>query len=136
MLKIDPEQRSMPDIDPRKVCFIIERARQLMSEEEGPPSDDGGRFALSDAANAPIRNELGQFLEDLDIDEQCALVALAWIGRGDFEAEQWRDAVTLAAGRRDGATSNYLLGLPLLPDYLEEALSAFGCSCEDFRSAA
>jgi len=118
MLKIDPEQRSMPEIDPRKVCFIAEKARELASED--------------DEAFASVRNELESFLEDLDIDEQYALVALAWIGRGDFEAEQWREAITLAAERRDRTTSNYLLGMSPLPDYLEEALSAYGCSCWDF----
>ena len=30
-------------------------------------------------------------------------------------------------------TPAYLLGIPLLSDYLEEALSLFGCSCEDYE---
>jgi len=47
----------------------------------------------------------------------------------------WKRAVT-AASRRDEADPpawRDLLGLPLLPDYLEDALSAFGRSCEDFE---
>ena len=73
-----------------------------------------------------------QFIDDLDVDEQNALVALVWIGRDDFEPEHWEAAVALAAERREQPTSDYLLGMPLLPDYLEEALSSYGRSCRDF----
>jgi hypothetical protein len=138
MLKVDPQQLSMPDINPEKVCFIVEKARELFSEDIGVdadasnPSDDGERQALTDAADAPIRSELVQFIDDLDVDEQNALVALVWIGRDDFEPEHWEAAVALAAERREQPTSDYLLGMPLLPDYLEEALSSYGRSCRDF----
>jgi hypothetical protein len=64
-----------------------------------------------------------------------------WIGRGDFDAEDWRSAVAAATERQDAVTAGreaptyrYLLRMPLLPDYLEDALSAFGRSCEDFQA--
>jgi hypothetical protein len=75
-----------------------------------------------------------QFIDALDFDEHCALVALVWIGRGDFEPDQWREAVALAAEQRERSVSGYLLGIPLLADYLEDALSSFGCSCSDYGS--
>lgn len=134
-----PEQGSRPEINPQKVCFVVEKARELLSEDEGAendasnPSDDESRYVLTDAAYAPVRKELVQFIDDLDEDEAAALVALAWIGRGDFEAADWRKAVTLAEERREGLTSKYLLGIPLLPDYLEDALSSFGVSCSDLE---
>jgi hypothetical protein len=52
-------------------------------------------------------------------------VALAWIGRGDYTGRDWREAVTTARGRRTTRTSRYLLGMPLLSDYLDEGLAAF-----------
>jgi hypothetical protein len=141
MVKIDAAERSMPEINPEKVCFIVAQARELMSEDEGEapdasnPTDDGEREMLTDAAYAPVHSELVQFIDDLDFDEQCALVALVWIGRGDFEPDQWREAVALAAEQREQSVSGALLGIPLLPDYLEEALSSFGFSCSDYGSA-
>ena len=141
MVKSDAAERSMPEINPEKVCFIAEQARELLSEDEGEapdasnPTDDGEREILTDAAYAPVHSELVQFIDDLDFDEQCALVALVWIGRGDFEPEQWREAVALAGEQREPSVSGYLLGIPLLPDYLEEALSSFGFSCSDYGSA-
>lgn len=142
MIKVQAEQRSMPDISPDKVSFVIEKSRALQSEDEGAapdasnPTDDGGVQILTSVAYAPIRYELSQFIESLDVDEQGALVALAWIGRGDFEPEHWEAAVQLAEERREGSTADYLIAIPQLPEFLEEALADFGCSSEDFGSVA
>jgi hypothetical protein len=139
MRRIDDGERAMPEINPAKVCFIIEKARELLSEDVGAepdasnPTDDGERAVLTDA-NASFRRELVEFIGDLDVDEAAALVALAWIGRGDFDPEDWQSAVSAASERSEGPTWKYLLGMPLLPNYLEDALSAFGRSCEDFEA--
>ena len=138
MRRIDTSEKPMPEINPAKVCFVIEKARELFSEDVGAspdasnPSDDGERAILTGADSA-IRRELVEFIRDLDVDEAAALVALAWIGRGDFEADDWKSAVAAAAERREGPTWKYLLGMTLLPDYLQDALSAFGRSCEDYE---
>ena len=139
MRRIDESERPMPEINPAKVCFIIEKAREFLGEDVGVepdasnPTDDEERVILTDAVNGSIRRELVEFIKNLDVDEQAALVALAWIGRGDFEATEWKDAVAQANERAFGPTWRYLLGMALLPDYLEDALSAFGRSCEDFE---
>ena len=139
MRTIDESERPMPEINPAKVCFIIEKSRELLSEDVGMapdasnPTDDGERIILTDAADS-IRRELVEFIRDLDVDEAAALVALAWIGRGDYEPGDWRSAVAAADDRREGPTWKYLIGMALLPDYLQDALSAFGRSCEDFEN--
>ncbi len=141
MRRIDKSERPMPEINPAKVCFIIEKAREYLSEDVGigpdasNPTDDEERVMLTDAAGHAIRRELVEFIRDLDVDESAALVALAWIGRGDYEPEEWRTAVAEAKERAEGPTWKYLLGLALLPDYLESALDAFGRSCEGAGSA-
>jgi Protein of unknown function (DUF3775) len=138
MRTIDESTPSMPDINPQKVCFIAAMARELLSEDEGArpdgsnATDDGERSILTDAAYPPIHSEFLQYVADLDEDETAALVALLWIGRGDFEAGDWEDAVAQARERRETPTATYLLGEPLLPDYLEDALAAFVQSCSDF----
>ena len=96
------------------------------------PTDDGEPVILTDAADS-IRGELVEFIRDLDVDEAAALVALAWIGRGDYEADDWENAVNAADERREGPTWKYLIGMALLPDYLQDALSAFGRWCEEFE---
>jgi hypothetical protein len=139
MRRIDTSERPMPEINPAKVCFVIEKSRELQSEDVGAETDassaaDDDERAVMAGANASIRRELVQFIKELDVDEAAALVAMTWIGRGDFDAEDWQGAVDAASERREGPTWKYLLGIPLLPDYLEDALSAFGRSCEGFGS--
>ncbi len=70
--------------------------------------------------------ELRELIDDLNVDEAAELVALAWIGRGDFDASEWAEAVAEARQRGNRRTAKYLLGMPMLGDYLEEGLEALG----------
>jgi hypothetical protein len=73
------------------------------------------------------------FIGALSEDEQIELVALAWLGRGDGTIEDWSDLRAQAASAHNRRTAQYLLGLPLLADHLEEGLSLFGRSCESYE---
>ncbi|MTV32815.1 DUF3775 domain-containing protein [Rhodoblastus acidophilus] len=129
----------MPEISTDKVCFVVTKSRELLAEDVGAQcdssnaTDDGFSSVLTDAGDRPARLELVAFIDALDSDERDALVALVLIGRGDFERSDWRAAVKSAGERRDGGATNYLMGTPLLPDYLEDALSAFDQSCRGFE---
>lgn len=129
----------MPDINTEKVCFVIVKARELESEDEGiqpdssNPSDDKFVSVLTEEAFSPNRRELVEFIDAMDEDEQAELVALAWVGRGDFSAEEWDAAVVQAKERHKGPTAAYLLGIPLLASYLEAGLDEFDESCDDFE---
>ena len=112
--RIDEGEKPMPDINPEKVCFIIEMARDLLSADVGVepdasnPADDSQRIVLT-GADGSMRRELVEYVRDLDADETAALLALAWIGRGDYEAEDWQRAVKAASSettrtRRPGGT--------------------------------
>jgi hypothetical protein len=61
----------------------------------------------------------------LNDDERIRLVALAWVGRGTYGLEEWREAVDTARSEHSRRTAEYLLSLPLLGDYLEDGLAAF-----------
>jgi hypothetical protein len=131
---------AMPDINTEKVCFVIVKARELESEDEGletdasNPSDDKFVSVMTDDAYAPVRAELAAYIDAMDEDEQCELVALAWIGRGEFTAEEWLTAVAEARGRRERSTSGYLLEDPLLAAHLEYGLAEFDESCEGYAA--
>ena len=56
-----------------------------------------------------------------------------WLGRGDFDAESWPDALRQARDTMSGTEADYLLGTPLLADYLAEGANALGLSLEDFE---
>jgi hypothetical protein len=121
-----------------KVCFIIAKARAF-DAKEGDADPDSGSNAIDDAMtdvledkpNDPVYRELVGFIRGLNQDEQINLVALAWLGRGTFDLSEWNEAIETAAAEHNNRTAQYLLGLPLLGDYLENGLDAFGLGCAE-----
>ena len=89
-------------------------------------SDDAMRSVLEDHADDPVVAELRGFIGALTEDEQVDLVTLAWLGRDDDTIGDWDDLRTEALRAHNRRTASYLLGMPLLPDHLEDALSQFG----------
>ena len=127
-------------ISAEKVCFIIIKAREFDVKEErnepdpgSNPTDDMDVSVLEDQPDDPVQEELTSFIDALSEDEQIDLVALAWLGRGDFTADDWPSVRADAAAAHNAATANYLLGMPLLGDFLEEGLSMAGRSCTEFE---
>jgi len=90
------------------------------------------RSVLEDRKDDPVRAELVSFIHDLNEDEQIDLVALTWLGRGDGRIENWDELRREASRAHNKRTATYLLGMPLLSDHLEEVLSIFGHSAEEF----
>ena len=70
--------------------------------------------------------ELRGFLETLNEDEQAEVVAVMWIGRGSFEAEDFAEALATARAEATTPTADYLIGTPHLSDHLEAGLEALG----------
>lgn len=88
----------------------------------GNASDDEIPEMLQETAGDLSRDEITQEIESMDDDQQDALVALFWIGRGDAVPEAWAETVTLARARHTGPVSTYLLGKPFVAGYIEEGL--------------
>ena len=133
-------QTLRPTIGTESVCRIVVKARQFGAKEgvveDDPgsnPADEQFREVLANYADDPVYEELKTFISDMNIDDQLDLVALMWIGRNDFKADEWPRAVALASQEHTEHTAEYLLGTPLLADYLEEGLAQFGLTCLDFE---
>ncbi len=131
------------DIALETVCYVIHQARELVADL-APLEDEPGRHAPDDAVREDVADEDGpeareggefeelkEFIDSLSEDEQAELVALAWIGRGTYTAEDWDEAVEVAREEHPRRVAKYLLGQPLLADELEEGLAEMGLSCED-----
>jgi len=113
------------DLNTDTVRFIVERSREFQFEEE---EGEGADVADDQpgGANATVRAELESAIADLEPDQQIELVALMWLGRGDYELDEWENAKRDAAAAYNGRTASYLIGTPLLGDYLEEGLVLHG----------
>ena len=101
----------MLEISPRKVAHIIFQAREGQMGEA----------------------EVRAFIDALNADEQAHLVALAWVGRGAFEAEDFAEAVATAEAEATTPTASYLMGMPHLSENLEAGLEAMGIDVTDIE---
>ncbi|WP_417482796.1 DUF3775 domain-containing protein [Maricaulis sp.] len=115
----------------KSVRSLILRARAYDSKEQiddFQPDPDTSEVDFVESMvtgdHDPIRDEIRNWIDCLDEEGQVELVALYWIGRGDFEGREFSAAVTEARARRSSPTSGYLLGAPMLGDYLEAGLDA------------
>ncbi len=125
-------------INQEKLGFIVIKAREFDAKvdpiEPDPgsnPTDDDQREILEDYADDPTYIELVEAIEGLNEDEMIELVALVWLGRGDYEAEEWDQALDAAREAHNERTADYLVGTPNLGDELEEGLAKLGLSVEE-----
>lgn len=70
--------------------------------------------------------ELHAFIDLMNVEEKAQLTAIAWVGRGAFEPEDFADAVATAGEEATTPTSDYLMGMPHLAENLEAGLDALG----------
>src|SRR5471030_1268457 len=133
----------MPElaISAEKVGFLIEKAREFDVKVGVSDPDSGSNGAddnmidvLEDNGEDPVVREITGFIKAMTEDEQVDLVALMRLGRGDGTIEEWNELRREAADGRNGRTASYLLGEPLVSDYLAEGLSAFGLTWSEERT--
>lgn len=99
----------MLDISERKIAQVALMARELTRAEP----------------------ELAAFIDTLNPEEAASLVAVMWIGRGSFEAEELEEAKATAMAEATVPTADYLLGTPHLADHLEAGMEALGLEIAD-----
>lgn len=128
----------MLDLNPETVCWIITKAQDfhakesvVISETTTGSGDDWGNQMLADHTSDLTHAEMKAAIDDLEPDQQASLVALMWLGRGDYESEDWDNAVKDASDSWTTRTSDYLISTPLVSDYLAEGLALLGYSCSE-----
>ena len=132
------------EIDVGKITFIITKSREFEAQAPAPAPDGiaeeglGGNLAEAEFRESGVLDtddatydELKSWIRAINHDDQCQIVALAWVGRGDFGKDEWDEALKIAHDEHNNRTAEYLLGMPLLSDYLEDGLSLFELSYAD-----
>ena len=137
----------MPEltINPEKVCFIAMRARGIAAKEAGPGLGDGSNphdqgiedeiadlDLLDDSLDDASEEELRNAIASLNEDEQLELITLMRLGRDDTATpDDWGEVLEQVAASQDTPPEDYLLGTPLLAEYLEAGLDKLGISCTE-----
>ena len=126
------------------LCRLILRARELEAQvpasdpDEDPDNvddldDEGEDQALSvleDELNSGVEEEIQATLDDLADDQLAETLALAWVGRGTYDASEWEDAFAEAGDLNVDERMDELMDMPLLASHLEAGLAAFDFSCD------
>jgi len=128
----------MLNINVESLCFIIARAREFQAKEgvvipeliADSPSENWAWQVLANHADDHALQEAIDTINDLNTDEQAELVALMWLGRGDYALAEWETAIADAVAARSDHTAEYLLAHPEVAFYLEEGMAQHGLSCD------
>ena len=128
-------------ISSEKVCAFIEAAREVAGKV---PSTAGDRTTTGDDSRLVTieepegdgededarRRQMVEFVAGLNVEEQADLLALIWLGRGDYDISEWNDALVEAEARIAARDPDFMIGDAALPEYLGGGLEAFGWSCD------
>ena len=125
------------------LCRLILRAKELEAQvpaadpDQDPEDvddydDEGGETlsVLEDELNDGVEEEVQATLDDLADDQLAEVVALAWVGRGTYDASEWDEAFAEANDLGGEEKIDELMEMPLLAGYLEAGLAAFDYSCD------
>jgi hypothetical protein len=121
----------MSGISAEKLSYLIAKAREMAGEDGGlakPGAPGGGSEGC-----AAARAELAGLIDAMCEEEQCELIALAWIGRGKFTREEWKSALVEAHNHLNQPTADYLLRNPKLAPHLESGLAELNHSGDGFE---
>ena len=120
------------------ICYIISRAREFQAKEEvvipespTSPSEDWALQILADHSGDYTLAEMVECIGAMNQRQRSELIALMWLGRGDYGLDDWESAVDDAIGDYSVRAAAYLLAHPMVSDDLEEGLIAHGYSCEE-----
>ncbi|MGD2020451.1 MAG: DUF3775 domain-containing protein [Thiohalocapsa sp.] len=119
------------------LCSLIALAREFQAKEEvcipqegNSSSEDWAMQMLADHGDDYNVGEFRSIVHDFSERQRAELVALMWLGRGDYTAEEWEDAVDEALGDYSIRAAEYVLAHPMVSDHLEEGMIALDMPCE------
>jgi hypothetical protein len=121
----DPVELSIP---PGFLQMLIRQIRaQAVRGGVSTDPDEAQEAAIFEQAEGDLREvELSSEIDALDHDHRHELVALMWVGRGDFGAAEWDEALRMAAERDEGNTARYVLAHPMAGDEIAAGLEELG----------
>jgi len=123
----------MLEINQGIICNIIKKAREIniaddlvLPEERADLSDTEWKQALAEYQDDLSYLELKDLINELEPDQQEDIIALMYIGRGDFAESEWKAARQQARTVTHSSRADYLISKSMLADYLTEGLAAIG----------
>lgn len=132
------QRRFMLNVNPETVCFIISRTREFQAKEgvtfpeelvPGSENEYDWLQILADHKDDMMYKEAYSAIEDLEPDQKIELLALMYLGRGDYDAEDWQGARMEAKNNLPSDLTEYLFAKPQIAYYLDKGLEMLGYDC-------
>jgi len=121
-------------INPDIVYGIITSAHEIQAKEGVTFPDDlsDADFlqVLADHIDDQTFEEIKGVIEDLEPDQQVDLLTLMYVGRGDFEIDEWSDARKEAKNNLAPELAKYLFLKPQIAEFLERGMELLGYSSD------
>lgn len=147
------ENMNVLSVNVEAVCRLIELA-QIYHGQEGmvipdemdtveldrsasiadSPADDAERQLMAGHGDDTSYQEFKTIVDALEPDQQQEVVALLWLGRGDYTLEEWGAILEQARDQWTPETADYLIDHPLLASYLQDALELHGHDCGEVQA--
>ncbi|QMT60983.1 DUF3775 domain-containing protein [Legionella sp. PC997] len=125
----------MLNLDKETIGDLLYKTRQFQAKEDVsfPEVTDemDSLYVLADYQDDPVYQEITEFVDNLRPDQQATLVALMYLGRGDYTQEEWEDALNFAQEEVTDHTGEYLLSRPMVADDIERGLNILGISYQE-----
>jgi hypothetical protein len=126
-------------MNPETVCFLIDKAHEFHAKEDvvipekpNSPTDDWALQVLANHLDDPTYQEIQAAINDLEPDQQATVLALVWLGRGDYDLEEWDEAMQAAVAELSSSSLvPNLMSIPLIADYWQEGLAIHGYRCDE-----
>ncbi|KTD71125.1 MULTISPECIES: DUF3775 domain-containing protein [Legionella] len=120
----------MLNIDTETIRDLLDKARQFQAKEEVSfpevTEEMDAFYVLADYQNDPVYQETVEYIDNLRLDQQATLVALMYLGRGDYTQDEWEDAFNFAQEEMTDHTGEYLLSRPTVADDISRGLNMLG----------
>lgn len=125
------------DVNPDDICRLAQLAREFhaqdavaIPDEPASPLDQWVMDALGDHVGDSALEEFRNIISDFDRDQQVQAVALMWLGRGDYDLDEWESLLQDAGEAWTPWAADYLMAHPMLADHLIDGLDLLGYSCD------
>jgi hypothetical protein len=122
-----------------KLAFIVLKTHQLdaqvppvLPDDASDAPDDDERQALEERDDSAYQ-EVHDAILRLNSDEIDELLALVMIGRGDYDAAEWEEALRVARDANEARLPRNIMANPLLGSLIEDGLDALGYSLEELE---
>ncbi len=127
------------NINPQFVCHFLQKAKEFHGKEDVSFPEESLNIEYETDPSQMLANhvedltyiEIKEAVDELSYKEKVNLLALMYLGRGDFEPEEWDEALVEAMDNVGNSLTDYLLSHPYLSDYLENALEQLNYACDE-----